>query len=127
MHSGTGALSRPAQSEVQGELLAHVSGEPVNRVVISLLLFRPSVPFSSKSPAPQGPVFLYFIGHEISGGSYWDAGPLKVTVSPTPPTLQTAHTLTEWHPGGLNKSAACYSVKRETGFTSDCQAPFFSF
>lgn len=56
MHSNTSlalALSRPVQSEVQEELLAHVSGELVNRVVILPLLFRLSVVFSSKSRGSQ--------------------------------------------------------------------------
>lgn len=48
------ALSGPARSEVQEELLAHVSGGLVNRVVISPPLFGLSPAFSSKSHGLPG-------------------------------------------------------------------------
>lgn len=89
MHSDAAsvlALSRPVQSEVQEELLVHVSGELVNTVVISPLLFRLSVAFSSKSPGSQeGPVLLYTIGQEVR--KWDDEVPLKVSVSHPLPTL----------------------------------------
>lgn len=135
------ALSGPARSAVQEELLAHVSGGLVNRVVISPLLFRLSPAFSSKShglPGGAG-VTVFDWSERWESVSYWDTRPLKVTVTPPTPNVHPhcspltahrsplTHTPKENHPGGQNTSAAQYSMKCETGSTSDCQAAFFSF
>lgn len=83
------ALSGPARSAVQEELLAHVSGGLVNRVVILPLLFRLSPAFSSKShglPGGAG-VTVFDWSERWESVSYWDTRPLKVTVTPPTPNV----------------------------------------
>lgn len=95
--SSAPALSGPVRSEVQEELLAHVSGGLVNRVVISPPLFRLSLAFSSKSHSSQeGPALLYLIGQETREwfllGLSRSQSPLYHHPSHPPPSKLHAHT-----------------------------------
>lgn len=67
-----------------------VSGGPLNTVVISPLLFRLSVAFSSKSPGSlEGPVLLYAIG--LGGEKMGRRGASRGQREP-PPSLHTQNT-----------------------------------
>lgn len=109
------ALSGPARSAVQEELLAHVSGGLVNRVVILPLLFRLSPAFSSKShglPGGAG-VTVFDWSERWESVSYWDTRPLKVTVTPPTPNVHphcsplTAHAYTQRKPSRRPEYKCC--------------------